>query len=422
MTSTRDNSNASAVVVELREAREDSDAPRADASGRNAPDERAADAVRDSLAANTARPGRKRLRGILMLGGIAAVLIVSGVMWLRGGRYVSTDDAYVRGAKLMVSTDVSGIVASIDVKQGQRVKAGDVLFRLDDRQFRNALEQARAQLAQTKLNVEALRQDYKRIQEDIATEAALVDLARSAFERAQTLARSNFGTRAQLDQTRYTLAAEESKLASLKQKAAVALVRLGGNLDTPIANNPQVMQAQAQTDEAQRMFDRAVVRAPFNGIVTAVEQLQVGTYLVSQTAALTNRGAVGLVSEERVWIDANIKETDLTYVRPGNHVSFTVDAYPRHEWSGHVDTIYPATGAEFSILPAQNAGGNWVKIVQRLPVRIAIDRSPDDPPLRSGMSVVVDIDTEHTRSISDMWHLVGLGSRTASPETRAEKR
>ncbi|MBN9081219.1 MAG: HlyD family secretion protein [Rhizobiales bacterium] len=422
MTSTRDNSNASAVVVELREAREDSDAPRADASGRNAPDERAADAVRDSLAANTARPGRKRLRGILMLGGIAAVLIVSGVMWLRGGRYVSTDDAYVRGAKLMVSTDVSGIVASIDVKQGQRVKAGDVLFRLDDRQFRNALEQARAQLAQTKLNVEALRQDYKRIQEDIATEAALVDLARSAFERAQTLARSNFGTRAQLDQTRYTLAAEESKLASLKQQAAVALVRLGGNLDTPIANNPQVMQAQAQTDEAQRMFDRAVVRAPFNGIVTAVEQLQVGTYLVSQTAALTNTGAVGLVSEERVWIDANIKETDLTYVRPGNHVSFTVDAYPRHEWSGHVDTIYPATGAEFSILPAQNAGGNWVKIVQRLPVRIAIDRSPDDPPLRSGMSVVVDIDTEHTRSISDMWHLVGLGSRTASPETRAEKR
>ena len=422
MTSTRDNSNASAVVVELREAREDSDAPRADASGRNAPDERAADAVRDSLAANTARPGRKRLRGILMLGGIAAVLIVSGVMWLRGGRYVSTDDAYVRGAKLMVSTDVSGIVASIDVKQGQRVKAGDVLFRLDDRQFRNALEQARAQLAQTKLNVEALRQDYKRIQEDIATEAALVDLARSAFERAQTLARSNFGTRAQLDQTRYTLAAEESKLASLKQQAAVALVRLGGNRDTPIANNPQVMQAQAQTDEAQRMFDRAVVRAPFNGIVTAVEQLQVGTYLVSQTAALTNTGAVGLVSEERVWIDANIKETDLTYVRPGNHVSFTVDAYPRHEWSGHVDTIYPATGAEFSILPAQNAGGNWVKIVQRLPVRIAIDRSPDDPPLRSGMSVVVDIDTEHTRSISDMWHLVGLGSRTASPETRAEKR
>ncbi|HEV2575289.1 HlyD family secretion protein [Methylocella sp. CPCC 101449] len=422
MTSTRDNSNASAVVVELREAREDSEAPRADASGRNAPDERAADAVRDSIAANTARSGRKRLRGILMLGGIAAVLIVSGVMWLRGGRYVSTDDAYVRGAKLMVSTDVSGIVASVDVKQGQRVKAGDVLFRLDDRQFRNALEQARAQLAQTKLNVEALRQDYKRIQEDISTEAALVDLARTAFERAQALARSNFGTRAQLDQTRYTLAAEESKLASLKQQAAVALVRLGGNLDTPIANNPQVMQAQAQTDEAQRMFDRAVVRAPFNGIVTAVEQLQVGTYLVSQTAALTNTGAVGLVSEERVWIDANIKETDLTYVRPGNHVSFTVDAYPRHEWSGHVDTIYPATGAEFSILPAQNAGGNWVKIVQRLPVRIAIDRSPDDPPLRSGMSAVVDIDTEHTRSVSDMWHLIGLGSRTANSETRTEKR
>lgn len=408
--STRETSNreASAVVVELREA------PRADASGRGTPETASSETVADAPRA----PNRKRLRGILMLGGIAAVLIVSGVMWLRGGRYVSTDDAYVRAAKLMVSTDVSGIVSSVEVKQGQRVKAGDVLFRIDDRQFRNALEQARAQLEQTKLNVEALRQDYKRIQEDIGTEMALVDLARTAFDRAQALARTNAGTKAQLDQTRYTLAAEESKLASLKQQAAVALVRLGGNLDLPIEKNPQVMQGQAQTDEAQRMFDRSIVRAPFNGIVTAVEQLQVGTYLVSQTAALTNTGAVGLVSEERVWIDANIKETDLTYVRPGNHVSFTIDAYPRHEWTGKVDTIYPATGAEFSILPAQNAGGNWVKIVQRLPVRIAIERRPDDPPLRSGMSAVVDIDTEHTRSIADFWHLIGLGGRTATAEKR----
>lgn len=398
----------SAVVVELREA------PRADASGRGTPETTGSETVADPPRA----PSRKRLRGILMLGGIAAVLIVAGVMWLRGGRYISTDDAYVRAAKLMVSTDVSGIVSSVEVKQGQRVKAGDVLFRIDDRQFRNALEQARAQLEQTKLNVEALRQDYKRIQEDIGTEMALVDLARTAFDRAQALARTNAGTKAQLDQTRYTLAAEESKLASLKQQAAVALVRLGGNLDLPIEKNPQVMQGQAQTDEAQRMLDRSIVRAPFNGIVTAVEQLQVGTYLVSQTAALTNTGAVGLVSEERIWIDANIKETDLTYVRPGNQVSFTIDAYPRHEWSGKVDTIYPATGAEFSILPAQNAGGNWVKIVQRLPVRIAIERRPDDPPLRSGMSAVVDIDTEHTRSIADLWHLIGLGGRTANAEKR----
>ncbi|MDH7797331.1 MULTISPECIES: HlyD family secretion protein [unclassified Beijerinckia] len=416
MSSTRENANRdpAAVVVELREARETNEPPRADASGRNAADELAG----EKIDASTPASKRKRLRGILMLGGIAAVVVVSGIMWLRGGRYVSTDDAYVRSAKLMVSTDVSGIVSSIDVKQGQRVKAGDVLFRLDDRQFRNTLEQARAQLAQTKLNIEALRQDYQRIQEDITTEAALVDLARTAFDRAQALARSNFGTRAQLDQTRYSLAAEESKLASLKQQAAVALVRLGGTLDAPIESNPQVMQAQSQADEAQRVLDRSVVRAPFNGIVTAVEQLQVGTYLVSQTAALTNTGAVGLVSEERVWIDANIKETDLTYVKTGDHVSFTVDAYPRHEWSGKVDTIYPATGAEFSILPAQNAGGNWVKIVQRLPVRIAIDRTANDPPLRSGMSAVVDIDTQHTRSVDDLWHLIGLGSRKADTENR----
>ncbi len=145
------------------------------------------------------------------------------------------------------------------------------------------------------------------------------------------------------------------------------------------------------------------MRAPFNGIVTQVDALQPGTYLVSQTAALTNTGAVGLVSTDNVWIDAHIKETDLTYVKPGDPVGIFVDTYPSRVWVGTVESISPASGSEFSILPAQNASGNWVKVVQRISVRIRVDRKPDDPVLRAGMSVTVDIDTGHRRSLFELF-------------------
>jgi membrane fusion protein (multidrug efflux system) len=400
-------------VVELREAKEEtppSEPVRADSTGRSTlvTPEQTGD---QPPAPPAARNGRGSLRAFLMLGAILAVAVVSTILWLRGGRIISTDDAYIKAAKLMVSTDVSGMVASVDVKQGQRVKAGDVLFSLDRQQFQNALDSARAQLEQAKLNIQALRQDYTRLQTDITAEEAMVNLAQVAYDRAAALVKINAGTRVQFDQTRYTLAAEQSRLSSLKQQAMVARTRLGGDITGPIEKNPQVAQAQVQADEALRLLNRTIVRAPFSGIVTAVEQLQVGTYLVSQTAALTNTGAVGLVSDERFWIEANVKETDLTNIKADNPVEFTVDAYPGHIWKGHVVTIFPATGSEFSILPAQNAGGNWVKIVQRVPIRVAIDRKPNDPDLRSGMSVTVDIDTGNVRSINDLLRLVGLGSK-----------
>jgi membrane fusion protein (multidrug efflux system) len=160
---------------------------------------------------------------------------------------------------------------------------------------------------------------------------------------------------------------------------------------------------KAQVDEAQRQLDHATVRAPFDGIVTQVESLQPGTYLVSATAALTNTGAVGLVSTSRIWVDANLKETDLTHVKLGDRAEISVDTYPGRTWSGTVESISPGAGSEFSILPAQNASGNWVKVVQRIPVRIRVERKPGDPILRSGMSVIVDIDTGHRRSLSELF-------------------
>jgi membrane fusion protein (multidrug efflux system) len=180
------------------------------------------------------------------------------------------------------------------------------------------------------------------------------------------------------------------------------LARLSGNADLPVTQYPQYLQAKAQVDEAQRELDHTVVRAPFDGRVTQVAALQPGTYLVAQTAALTNTGAVALVSSKDIWVEANMKETELTNVKRGDPVSITVDTYPGQVWEGTVDSIAPASGSEFAILPAQNSSGNWVKVVQRIPVRIHIDQKAGQPPLRSGMSVTAEIDTGHRNSLPDL--------------------
>lgn len=180
-------------------------------------------------------------------------------------------------------------------------------------------------------------------------------------------------TQATYDQARFTLQADQAKLESLCHQAEVQLAKLAGNADIPVTKHPLFRQAKAQVDEARRQLDDASVRAPFDGVVTQVDALQPGTYLVAQTAALTNTGAVALVSTDRIWVTANMKETDLTYVRPGNHVDVHIDTHPEQVWSGTVESVGPASGSEFSILPAQNSSGNWVKVVQRIPVRIHID-------------------------------------------------
>jgi membrane fusion protein, multidrug efflux system len=349
------------------------------------------------------RLNRRTIRLALMAGGILAALVVAATLWLRSGRWVSADDAYVHAAKLMVTTDVSGIVTSVDVREGQLVKQGQVLFRVDPRQFQIALDNAKAQLAQVSLNIEAMKQDYQRMLKDIEAQQSQVLLDQANYDRYAVLIRTDVISRANYDQARYTLSADKNKLESLKQQAQVQLARLSGNPDLPVEEHPQYRQVKAQVDEVQRQLDHATVRAPFDGIVTQVEALQPGTYLVAATAALTNTGAVALVATENLWVDANLKETDLTHVKPGDHAEISVDTYPGRTWSGTVESISPGAGSEFSILPPQNASGNWVKVVQRIPVRIRVDRKPGDPILRAGMSVVVDIDTGHRRSLAELF-------------------
>jgi len=337
------------------------------------------------------------LRPLLMLLGVVVVAAAAGVLWLNGGRFVSVDDAQIGAAKLAVATDVSGIVAAVAVKEGQRVKAGDVLFTLDDHPFRIALAGARADLAQTILDIAAMKRDYQRMLHAVKEQEARVSADQASFERYASLVRSGGVTRADYDDIRFKLAADQQEMEVLKGQAETQLARLAANPDIPAADTPATQRAQSRLDEAQRQLDHTIVRAPFDGVATQVDAIQPGLYLSASTAAFA------LVSSTNVWAEGNPKETELTYVKPGNAVDVSVDTYPGEIWHGVVESISPASGSEFSVLPAQNTSGNWVKVVQRIPLRVRIEPRDNAPDLRAGMSVLLSIDTGHTRSLHDLF-------------------
>jgi len=324
------------------------------------------------------------------------VLIVAGYWYVTGGQVMSTDDAYVNAEKVGISTDVSGIVQDVDVTNNQYVTAGQILYRLDPRQFQIAVDSAKANLAQVALTLDAMKQDYKRMLSDVAAQQAQVDLDQTNYNRAEMLLHNGAGTQATYDQAKYALQTDTSKLQSLQEQAQVQLARLGGNADTPTTELPQYLQAKAQLDEAQRQLNDTVVKAPFSGIVTDVPATAPGRYLAASTTAFY------LVDTDHVWVDAQPKETELTHVRAGQAATVTVDTYPNAVWQATVQSISPAAAQEFALLPAQNTSGNWVKVVQRVPMRIRLDTSDKTlPPLRAGMSVVVNVNTGHARGFPD---------------------
>jgi membrane fusion protein (multidrug efflux system) len=364
------------------------------------------DAVVDarSLQALKGRGTTRRVVGrILMLIGAVALIAGGVVFWLSGGRYVSTDDAYVAADKLMVSTDVSGLVLEVDVSEGQSVHKGDVLFKLDPKPFEIALANTRSQLAQTQLTIRSMEQDYKRMLSDIDAQRAQVQLNQTNYDRQVALIKIGGTAQANVDQAKAALGTSEAQINALRQQAEVQLAKLGGAIGSPLESHPEYLQARAARDEVQRQLDHTIVRAPFDGVVTQVSSLQPGAMIVSSLAAFVPTSAVGLVSNAKKWVEANLKETDLTYVHPGQKVKIAVDSYPGRVWEGSVVAIAPATDSTFSVLPAQNSSANWVKVVQRLPVRVAFDPDEDTSMIRAGMSVTVDIDTGHVRKFSDLY-------------------
>jgi membrane fusion protein (multidrug efflux system) len=338
-------------------------------------------------------PRRRWMRWALFA--LLPLALIAGTYWyVSGGQVTSTDDAYVEADKVGISTDVSGIVKEIDVSDNQEVAAGQPLFHLDDLPFRLALERADAQVGNVRNDLNALKANYGDMEAQIKQAQDDVAYYDREFHRQQDLASKNVASQQTFDTARRNLQNAQQKLASLNQQLAAIAANLNGDPSIPVEQHPRYRDAVAQRDEAARQLDHTVVKAPFAGIVTNVPSIALGKYLQASMTAFY------LVATDHLWVDATPKETELTYVRPGLPVTVTVDTYPDAEWHGTIESISPAAAQEFSLLPAQNTSGNWVKVVQRIPMRVRVDTSDKSlPPLRAGMSVEVDVDTGHTRGL-----------------------
>ena len=326
---------------------------------------------------------------------LPVALVVGGYEYVTGGAVMSTDNAYVQAQMTGLSTDVSGTVSMIDVHDNQAVKKGQVLFRLRPDSFQIALDGAMAQLGTVRNQVLTLQASYKQSLAQIDQAKADVPYYETAFTRQQNLMASAVAAKATFDQAEHDLTSARQRLSVADAQKQAMLAQLGGDPDQPVEKNPFYLQAKSLVDNAQRDLNDTVVRAPFDGVVTNVDALQVGSYLPASQQAFM------LVSADNLWISANPKETELTWVRAGQPVTVTVDTYPGIEWEGKVESISPASGASFALLPAQNTSGNWVKVVQRIPMRLHIESTEGKPPLRVGMSVVADIETGHARGIPE---------------------
>ncbi len=358
-----------------------------------------------AAAAASSVTSKRSLRRPLMFALLPAALVVGGYFYVTGGAVMSTDNAYVQADMVGLSTDVSGIVREVSVHDNQKVAKGDVLFKLDDLQFRLAQDRAEAQIGNTRNDLVALQASYRNLQAQVEQAQKDVDFNMVNFQRQEQLIANNFTPRATFDVARNTLQGSQQKLASLNAQLAGIAANLNGNPDAPIEDHPRYKDALAARDEAARRLAHTIVRAPFAGIVTNVPSLQPGQYLAAAAVAFN------IVSTDHVWVQASPKETELTYVKPEQKVTVDVDTYPGERWAGTVDSISPASASSFSLLPAENTSGNWVKVVQRIPMRVLVKNAPGKPPLRVGMSVEVNVDTGHARGFpSFVTSLFGSGS------------
>ncbi|MFA7604311.1 MAG: HlyD family secretion protein [Novosphingobium sp.] len=335
---------------------------------------------------------RRGLRRILMLAAPVVVLIGALYFYLTGGRYESTDNASLQTGLVAVSASVSGKVVAVEVKENQLVRKGDVLFRLDPDSFRTAVAAAEAQLASARTDVGSLQADYQEALSQVRAAEARAAYARSEAARQAALLKEGISSKAQADQAATEARTAGDAIAAAKAKAESLRASLSGNVGGPADTQPAVRKAASQLDSARIALNDTVVRAPQDGIATRVHQLQVGNYVAAGRT-------VFMLTGTRFWVQANFKENQLRYMRVGQPATVKIDAFPDRKLKAHIASFSPGTGNSFSILPAENATGNWVKVVQRLPVEIAIDEVPAGLPLHTGLSVDVEVDTGHKRHL-----------------------
>lgn len=331
------------------------------------------------------------LRRWLLIGGTLMLLLAITVFYFMGGRYVSTDDAYVQSARVDVSANIPGRVIKVDVRDNQPVRRGDVLFELDPREYRIAAENTEARLAEARLQVAAMKASYRQRAADLESARATLAYQQREFDRKTRLAAEHIASEADLDAARHALEEATQKVDSVRQDKMNLLALLDGKPDIAVESHPNVQQAQAAFDRAQLDLSYTVVKSPLDGIVTKVEALQPGDYI---NAA---KPVFALVAGNSAWVEANFKETELAHMRAGQAATIDIDAYSGRSFHGKVESLSPGTGSSFAILPPENATGNWVKVVQRLPVRISIDDPDPSLPLHAGLSAVVTIDTRNSR-------------------------
>ncbi|MEJ8570164.1 HlyD family secretion protein [Microbaculum marinum] len=359
-------------------------------------------------------PRRRRWRRYVLMFSLPVLIAAAGgYFWITGGRFMATDNAYVQQRMVVLSTDVSGRIVEVDAEENAPVNAGDVIFKLDPAPYRIALQQAEAALANARLQVDQMRAAYQGALADLESARETVDFHQTAFDRQQALARNGYATQARLDEVEHELKDARQDVASAEQDVASKLAMLGGDVSIKTEDHPQVLRATAERDKAALDLEHTVVRAPADGIVTQTDRLTVGQFVSAATTVAT------LVETDNVWIEANFKETDLTHMSVGQSATVSIDAYPDEEFTGTVSSIGAGTGSEFALLPAQNATGNWVKVVQRVPVRITV--GPGAPAnIRTGMSAEVSVDTRHQRPlpalVEDILDLTGTSAFAAVRE------
>ncbi|HEY6094002.1 MAG TPA: HlyD family secretion protein [Gallionellaceae bacterium] len=346
-----------------------------------------------SQAAAARTPLQQKKRMLLLVAVPLLAGIVSLAVYLHGGRFVETENAYIKAQKVPVSSSVSATVKEVMVQENQAVTAGQVLFVLDPAPFRIAVEKAEAKLAQVRTDLAALKASYRAKQAEVSMARSNYDFSMKELQRQTNLAEKNFISASRLDDAKHTAEVSRQQIAMLDQDMRRIGAELGGNPDTPVERHPGYLAALAELEQAKLDLSNTEVRASMAGKVS--KPPKVGQFVATGSTAM-------LLVADDVWIEANFTEADLTYVHPGQAVSISVDTYPDAKLQGSVESVAPATGSEFSVIPAQNATGNWVKIAQRVSVRIRLENAKALPDLRAGLSSWVEIDTGHKRRLLGM--------------------
>ncbi|MEH6951535.1 HlyD family secretion protein [Nitrobacter sp. NHB1] len=340
----------------------------------------------------------RRYRRPLLLVVLPLIALIAGLaFYLSGGRYVTTDDAYVGAQKVLITPEVSGKIDSVTVTEGQHVKTGDPLFEIDPAPFRFAVQQAQAKLNDATIEYNTLKSNLANYAQSTALAEQSITVKRRDVDRKSALAKNNVGSQLDLDNSLSALVQAEGVNQILQQQIDNTRNKLLGDPDLPLAKFPDYAQARAALADAQRNLANTELRAPIDGIATQVDNIQLGRFVAAGTPVFS------IIALGHPWVDANPKESDFTYVAVGQPVTLSIDSFPDHVFKGTVGSLSPGTGATFAILPPQNATGNFVKVVQRIPVRIYFDK--DDPMvarLKSGMSVYASIDTHHRRTLAGL--------------------